>query len=642
MPETIVRKIKTPTLYRLATIERIPPTPDPESDEVEDGAPEPSRTFRIAFSSEEPVDRWFGTEILDHSPGAANLEFFQSGRAPFLMDHDPGKQSGVIETASIDKDRKGRATVRLGTGEIGESAFRDIVVDGIRQNISVGYRIDKLVLDSQEGGREVYRAVSWTPVEASSVSIPADMTVGVGRAERDAPSEHETIIVKQQEERIEMPPETKPPEVELTQEQRDKLVNEKLALESKRVDEITALGARHNLRKLAEEHIRKQTSISEFRGIVLEQIGEGKELETPIADLGLGDKEIARYSIMRMVRAVVAVKETGGNIEKLAPFELECSRVIAEKAERAPKGFYVPFDVQRSGLWRDPRMMLGRDPSGFAMRAMSTSGQSDLVATLHLAGSLIEALRAEAIVMALGARTLSGLIGNVDIPRINTPATFGWIAEDAGSGDTALATGTVALSPKTVSGSVPITRRLLKQSSPDVELLVRSDLVIGAALAIDAAALNGSGAGNEPKGIRNQTGVGLASVAAAGDPTWAETVSFETDVAEANGLRGSLAYVTTPGVRGNMKAKEKSAGGASGRFVCENNQANGYDVLVSTQQPANGITFGNFMEVLIAFWGMLDINVDTATDAAKGGVVLRAFQDCDTNVRHAASFTIDN
>ena len=78
------------------------------------------RTVELSFSSETEVGRWFGVEILDHSPGA--IEFSRlNTRAPFLMDHNSRDQVGVVENAWLDQSqRKGRALVRLSKSARGE------------------------------------------------------------------------------------------------------------------------------------------------------------------------------------------------------------------------------------------------------------------------------------------------------------------------------------------------------------------------------------------------------------------------------------------------------------------------------------------------------------------------------------------
>ncbi|MGL4369109.1 MAG: HK97 family phage prohead protease, partial [Spirochaetota bacterium] len=159
------RKIESEMLYRSVQL-------DPETINKE------SRTVELSFSSEEPVKRWYGTEILDHSDSAVRLGRINS-KGPLLDSHDLTRQIGVIEKAWIDPaTRKGRALVRIGNSQLAEEVYRDMT-DGIRVNVSVGYRVHKLVLEEESESREMYRATDWEPYEISSVSAPADITVGI-------------------------------------------------------------------------------------------------------------------------------------------------------------------------------------------------------------------------------------------------------------------------------------------------------------------------------------------------------------------------------------------------------------------------------------------------------------------------------
>lgn len=140
---------------------------------------EESRTVKIAVSSEEPVERSFGMEVLSHEEEHIDLSFLRSGRAPLLLDHDPEKVIGVIKNVELDSStRRLRAEVRFGRGALAREAFDD-VLDGIRSNISVGYSISEM----KKRDKDTYVATRWSPVEASLVSIPADKSVGVGRSE---------------------------------------------------------------------------------------------------------------------------------------------------------------------------------------------------------------------------------------------------------------------------------------------------------------------------------------------------------------------------------------------------------------------------------------------------------------------------
>ena len=161
------------------------------------GIDKDKRTVDLSFSSEMPVDRYFGKEILDHDKKSVDLSFLNSSRAPLLKDHYTFEQTGVVESAKVGADLMGRAVVRFGKSQLADDEFND-VVDGIRSNVSVGYRIKKMVLEEQsENDGDTYRIVDWEPLELSIVSIPADQSVGVGRAARAARDtrEFETIVI---------------------------------------------------------------------------------------------------------------------------------------------------------------------------------------------------------------------------------------------------------------------------------------------------------------------------------------------------------------------------------------------------------------------------------------------------------------
>lgn len=574
------------------------------------------RTVALAFSSETPVERWFGNEILDHDPSSVRLGRLNNG-APVLVDHDHRDQIGVVELASIEGDRVGRATVRFGQSARAQEIFNDIQ-DGIRSKVSVGYRIHKMTMEDPSQEVESYRATDWEPHEVSIVSIPADDAVGIGRSAGSDDPQSEIIIQYEErtmsdQDKTPAPAESKvDPKVDLTA-QRDLGAK----AERERVQNILTAAREHDQAELAQRFIEQGRSAADFKDVV-ETIAKQSTAvrdETPASRVGLSENETQRYSLMKAIRASVTGNWKG------AEYELECSNQIADNLDKEARGFFVPMEVQE--------------------RVMNVTTGADIIATDHLAGSFIDNLRAQAVVGQAGATFLTGLQGNVDIPKKTASATFSWLADDGSVSDTDLTLGSVSMSPKTVAGSVAMSRRLLKQSSPAIEALIQSDLSMGAALAIDLAALAGSGASNQPTGIVNVTGVNTQTVAdiTNGYPTWAELVGFESAVAADNALMGSLRYITTSAVRGGLKITAKDSG--SGIFLLNDGEANGYGVLVSNQLTAQRIIFGNFADLLIGMWGVLDLMPDTAAKAASGGLVLRAFQDIDIAVRHAESFCID-
>lgn len=565
---------------------------------------EDKRTARIAISSEEPVERSFGKEVLEHTEEAVDLSFLNSGRAPLLLDHDPEKQIGVIESVDLDGSaRRLRATVRFGRSGLAKEAFDD-VVDGIRANISVGYAIKKMEKDKRGG--DTYIAKSWRPVEASLVSIPADVTVGVGRSEEASP---EPVIKTDFEE-------TKMSEVDIAAVEADA---KKAA--QRNAAQIVELGARHSRSDLAQKAISEGKSIEEFRGELLEVIGSERALEAQ--DVGMTDNEVKRFSLVRAIHALA--NPTDRNAQEAASFEFECSRAASDQYGRAAQGIMLPAEVLRN--WK---------------RDLNSADEAALFTDDFRGGDFIDVLRNASSVMQAGARMLGGLSGDVKIPKKTAAASAAWIASEGGaSTESEMTVGQVSMSPKTLGAFTDITRQLLIQSSLDVEALVRDDLAQSIALAIDLAGLEGSGASGQPTGILNTSGVNTVTAFAAANPTFSEVVTLETAVAEDNALLGNLAYIMPAAMYGALKTTEKATNTA--QFVVEpGGTINGYRAIVSNQGTAGNLYFGNFSDLLVGMFGGLDIVVDPYTNSTSGTIRVVALQSIDVAVRHAVSFAFGN
>ncbi len=567
---------------------------------------EEMRTVRIAVSSEEPVERSFGNEVLDHNERSIDLSFARSGTMPLLLDHDPRQQIGVVEDVNLDGSaRRLRATVRFGRNGLAKEVFDD-VVDGIRSNISVGYHVNSMV----EEGANSYRVDNWLPMEVSVVSIPADRTVGVGRSAIEAPPAK--------------------PKTETRNEVKTMTDEVKVDVEAVRADaarsaakdtaEMYRLAAKHSKRDMADKAVAEGRTLAEFRGELLEAIGN-QPLDTQ--EIGLTKSEVRDFSLMKAIRAMA--NPTDRNAQRDAEFEFEASRDAAQRAGIDPQGLYLPHDVLRSWNQRD----------------LNTSDDSAMVAEAYRGGDFIDVLRNASSVMQAGATMLTGLSGDVKIPKKTAASSGAWIATEGGASTESEPTfGQVTMSPKTVGAFTDITRLMMMQSSLDIENLVRNDLSTGIALAIDNGALQGSGSSGQPTGIKNTSGINAPTDFAAANPTFAEVVAMETAVAEDNALMGNLAYILPAGMLGALKTTAKDSG--SGLFVADGNQLNGYNAIVSNQVTAGDLYFGNFADLLIGMYGGLDITVDPYTASTSGTVRIVALQTVDVAVRHAVSFAVNN
>ena len=562
------------------------------------------RRVKVAVSSEEPVERSFGIEILDHKPDSIDLSFLNSGRAPLLLDHDPTKQIGVVESVTLDGlARRLRATVRFGKNGLAKEVFDD-VEDSIRGNISVGYQINKL----EKEGKDTFRAVSWMPMEVSIVSIPADRTVGVGRSAAD----DLTTTVNA----------TPIKEATMAEFDMDAVKAEAARTASKETAEMFRLAAAHNKRELADKAVAAGRSLAEFRGELLDAIGN-KPLDTQ--DVGLTAKEVRKFSLMTAIRAMA--NPTDRRAQEEARFEFEASAAAQRANGTEARGLMIPTDVLRTWSKRD----------------LNTTDDSALIAQDYRGGDFIDVLRNASSVMQAGSTMLSGLKGNVTIPKKTAASSAGWISTEGGAAsESEFTDGSVTLTPKTLGAFTDLTRLMMMQSSLDIEALVRDDLSRAIALAIDLGALAGSGSSGQPTGIKNVSGVNKPTSFAAANPTFAEVVALETAVAEDNALLGNLAYILPAGMYGALKTTAKASG--QGLFVVEQpgNTINGYRAIVSNQVTAGDLFFGNFADLLIGMYGGLDILVDPYTASSSGNVRIRALQTVDVAVRNAVSFAYNN
>ena len=576
---------------------------------------EESRTVELAFASETPYERYWGVEILDLAQPSVRLGRLTAG-GPLLMDHDSRDHIGVIESVQIGTDRVGRAVVRFGKSARAEEVFQD-VKDGIRRNVSVGYMIHKAVLVEQNEEQDTYRVTDWEPFEVSLVSVPADASVGIGRsADAESPIEFIPLQEKQIMSDINV----------------EEVRAEAVKSEQKRTQEIIAMGEQfkaYGADGVAAECLRNGKSVEETRAAIMTKIGTRA---LPSADIGMTQEEARSFSFVRAIQAAVLIKDGKfSQARDIGGFELDASDAVAKKMGRESRGFFVPNEVQKRDL------LVGTPTAG-----------GNTVATDLLASSFIDLLRNKMAVTGLGAKFLTGLVGQIAIPRQTAGATAYWVAENGAPTESQQAFDQVTMTPKTLGAFTDMTRKLLLQSSIDVEGLVRNDLATVIAMAIDLAAINGSGASNQPTGILNTAGIGSVAGGTNGlIPTWGNLVDLESQVAVANADLGALGYLTNAKVRGKLKQVSKVSG--QNGFIWEDGTVNGYATGVSNQVPSNltkgtasgicsAILFGNFADLIIGQWGNLDIMVDPYTGSTAGTVRVVALQDVDIAVRHAESF----
>ena len=306
------------------------------------GIDEEARTVELAFSSEDPYMRWFGYEILGHKPDEVRLDRLKGGAA-LLVNHDMDDQVGVIESARIDADGKGRALVRFGKSTRASEVFQD-VVDGIRRLVSVGYRVHEMQAEKNpDDDADYYRVTDWEPHEVSIVSVPADMTVGVGRSIDEPAHEFKGSELgdNSMSDVIENGGNV---EIAVDLEAERKAARE---AELKRVRNLQSLGEQFNQVELARDMIASGASVDQF---ISQASTANEEARRQSAnDIGLTERETKGFSVCRLALAIAF--PASREYQRAAAFELEACAAAVEAQTRAGiqvvNGQVLPPEVMR-------------------------------------------------------------------------------------------------------------------------------------------------------------------------------------------------------------------------------------------------------------------------------------------------------
>jgi HK97 family phage major capsid protein len=643
-----IRTIKSQVLLREAQIEIVERSAGKNGEEFRD--------VTLSLSSELPVDQWFGREILVHDSGAVRLNRMNNG-APLLLNHNSDSQIGAFKrgTVKIGEDKKLRGTARFSRSDHAQEIAND-VDDDIRTSTSVGYRVyamerarDLEELDAKgQPLTPVYRVTDWEPVEASIVPVPADPTVGKGRMME---TENDITVTDPLDpgdptegtRSMEPTPITPPaaPAVDL------KVIRAEAAeSERSRIADIDAIAKKFNLK---EEFVRKHKDAStpsdQFARLVINEWSP-EMIKTVDMRTGMTPADAKRFSIARGVKAIMLGDWSEAGFEKEVCAESRKRQVQATGMDRGPKSFTVPWEVTMEKAKGGGSRQGQRD-----LLAQSGEGPETIETSLR-ANEFIELLRPVSVLIQAGARVLTGLVGNVNFPRLTAGGTAAWVAEGSAPSETTPALDVLSLVPRTVIGYTDISRQLILQSTPAAEGIVRDDLTMNIGTQLDIAGLRGAGA-PAPTGISATSGIGGVAFGTNGAaPTNALMVEFLTDVANANALKGALAFVMNPNTMGKLMTTERATN--TGMFMWNDNAiarpVYGYPAFVTTNlrstlvkgssgSVCSEMIFGNFSELFMAFWGGLDILVDPYTASTTGTVRIVAAQSADIGLRHPLSFS---
>lgn len=399
----------------------------------------------------------------------------------------------------------------------------------------------------------------------------------------------------------------------------------------------------------AEEYINSGADVGKVREELFALVTgkEKRSITSRLQDsgdglLGMSDQEIKSYNILNAIRHFS--DPTDVRLREAAGLELEASAAAVKQSGRELQGsFRIPADVMVAQI---PGMGAGRK----GIRADQTAGGfttgGALIDTDLLVGSMIELIYNRLSITAAGATVLSGLVGDIDIPKETDGPTHYWVGEGQAPDASEIKVGQVSLTPKTVGAKTVLTRRFIGQTSFSAEAWVRSHLSRKVALGIDKDFLYSQGGSKRPLGLRYTDGVRTETLSGGTSKTinsvsynfgtFLNLVEMETKVSLANLDVPSMAYMMNAHARGVYKTTLENA--QSDFYILRNNEINGYPALMSNQLEVNNVLFGDFSQVLLAFWSGQDIGVNPYKYQDSGSVEISILQDCDFGVRYPEAF----
>lgn len=560
-------------------------------------------------------------EILRVTPEAVDLSRLNGG-ASVLRNHDQDRTLGVVKSAFIENGRLyARLRFRKNDPE-SVTVFRD-AVDGTLPNVSIGY-IPNAIEFRMEDGVRIGEVTRWMPFEISvAVGIPADATVGFYRSMNNKTGENKMAdenkgdsVQELREQLAELEKKNKALEQEneklksAAADGGEENPEEPPAADAKKDDppaeeksagcdesELRAMAATFNRLDLLPGALNRGISVNEFR----------RELQTNLYRGSIKTMEKREYSIVRAIRSLV--DETVD-----AKFEREVSEQMYRAAGLKPS---------RGSIMISTRAFDGTDSVGKA-----------LIGTEHRADMFIDKLRT---VMAVKPTFMDGLVGNVDIPLLSGSSTVNWVVGlTSDAGETKPATGSITLSPKKLTGYVDIGLDLLTQAEPDATNIVLNDLYEVMARKLENTMLKGATVSTTNiEGVETATGVNTVTISDVSAATWADMLKFEAAVSKYANM-GNVRFIMSGADRAMFKGISKDAG--SGRFICENNEIDGYKADVSGELVSGEIYFGDFSRILVGRWGGLEVMVDPFSLSKSGGVRLVVRMICDIAVRQPEAF----
>lgn len=618
------------------------------------------RTIEVAFATETPVSRELNGELYfeillcdENSVDRTRI----NNKGAVLFNHDRDKLLGVVESTSIDADRVCRATLRISKTGLGNTMW-DMIQEGILSHVSVGYNIYDFRI---EAGNNIV-VTRWEPSEISLVTVPADLHAGIGRSdtlEYELATAHEDESLNSSE--------------ETTTEER--LMEEQEGMEETRLDNEA-----YDIKETLEVDNDENGGVANIElsdGELEEMLSKRPDLLAKLQSKGVEPETLNSNDPVESedTRDVGDFEDADGAANHPEDMEDEEEKADQERkreltsigqvlnvdvSEAIAKGISVsdfkrslnkennPINVKENKMEKsviNGLIRAAQEGKAFEgapievpmtqLRTTSTAAATGgaLVKEVYV-DSYIDVLRANSVFAQLPIQTFSGLEGEGDLvlPKLsaNFADMFTFIDEGADSPLVDTKWERIVMKPKTFSGSVPITRTLIK-SAETAERYVQDAMVRGAGLKLE-------------KEILGQIVAAAPSDTLSAAPTQVDVQTALAKLAAANVRVDNVVAIVHPTTAAVLRSTLVGENTAA-KFMIEGYRFEAYlcdsvRVIESTQVDAGSIIFGDFSNVILASWGGLTVDRDDTTYRASQGIALRTFAYIDHAVAHEEAFLV--
>lgn len=243
--------------------------------------------------------------------------------------------------------------------------------------------------------------------------------------------------------------------------------------------------------------------------------------------------------------------------------------------------------------------------------------------------NILEPLRAKNVLVEAGAKYLTNLVGDVQVPVMGA-TNVGWAGEvaDAQSGDPSF--NHITLQPKRLTAYIDLSKQFIAQDSLAAEQLIREDLVKAINNKLEATILGaGSGSTTEPQGM-------FDAISATSVSGYSDIVDKEADIEDAN-VNGNCVYIMSNKAKAALRAMPKSS--KSTQLVFENGEVDGTKALNTSHVAEKKYIYGDFSNLAIGQWGAIDLTVDPYTLARSGQIRLVINAYFDAKILRPTAFT---